>query len=58
MATSRDPMQAKPRSRQPLQTTPKGAVIPVPTRTDFLSDLDKMVKAPPPKQRPKSEQKP
>jgi hypothetical protein len=29
----------------PKQKTPKGTEIPVPTRRDFYSDLDKMVKA-------------
>jgi hypothetical protein len=29
------------------QRTPKGAIIPVPTRADVMADLKKVVKAPP-----------
>lgn len=29
------------------QRTPKGAIIPVPTRADVLADLKKVAKAPP-----------
>jgi hypothetical protein len=32
----------------PKQKTPKGAEIPIPTRKEFYSDLDKVVKAPAP----------
>jgi len=33
--------------KQPTQTTPKGAKIPVPKRRDFLSDLRKVAKPKP-----------
>jgi hypothetical protein len=38
---------------QDEQVTPKGVKIPVPARKKFFSDLERVVKAPPPEKDPK-----